>query len=40
MSNHIYRCQEFIDTKTFFIIVAPEPLSQGVRNPGAFVLGE
>jgi hypothetical protein len=38
-SNHSHRCM-VIDTKTFFIIVAPEPLSQGVRHPGAFVLGE
>ena len=30
----------FIGTKTFFIFVAPEPLSQGVRYPRAFALGE
>ena len=30
----------FIGTKTFFIFGAPEPLSQGVRYPRAFALGE
>jgi hypothetical protein len=40
MNNHSYRYRDFIDTKAFFIVGAPEPLSQGVRHPCAFVLGE